>query len=267
MSVDVSFYSPEKKYNWLIKQYQVIRFDGKTKVLDKFIPRTDISLVFHFNSPPLMLKPEQGLLPLFFIAPVITCANLMQISKKNTSFIVTCKPTVFSRIFNISLAPGPHAYLVLPDLVFRPLWQRLIKSDDAKELMACFEAFIDESFPNPYAPDEVDIFYDTILVEGTNTSVTELCKDLSVSERTIQRQFKTRLGVCPKRLARIVRFNYLWEKLNNQKPVDYQNIVFDGNYFDQTHFIKDFKAMTDETPESFFSRDLRHVKILSGKNN
>jgi AraC-like DNA-binding protein len=43
-------------------------------------------------------------------------------------------------------------------------------------------------------------------------------------------------------------------------------MVFDGEYFDQSHFIKDFKMITGESPNHFFKRNLELVKVLSGKN-
>ena len=266
MSIEASFHAPGKNLEWLVNQFLVIRFDGKTELLEKFIPRSDISLVFHFNAPPAMLKPEQVTLPYFFIAPVITQASLLRINKKNVSFIITCKPTVFSRAFNLSLISGTHPYLLLPDKIFRPLWQKLCKIRDSAQWIMCFEEFIMALFPFPYVPDEVDRFYDRILAEGIHTPVNELSKKFPVCKRTIQRQFKTRLGVCPKILARIVRLNYILAKLRSNEPPDYQNFVFEGNYFDQTHFIKDFKNMIDETPNCFFRRDLVNVKILSGFN-
>lgn len=266
MPVEVSFHPPPKNLEWLVKQFQVIWFDGKNEILDKFIPRHDISLVFHFNAPPFMLKPAEGLLPAYFIAPVVTRANLMRISKKNETFIVTCNPTVFSRISGISLAPGPLMYIPLPAVPFSRLWGDLGRLKHVEEKITCVGNFMRSIFPGTYTPDEVDMFYDKIVNEWFHLPVAEVAKRLSVCERTLQRHFKSRVGVCPKTLARIVRFNYLWNRIQNAGPVDYQNVVFEGNYFDQTHFIKDFKNITDETPGRFFMRDLSHVKILSGKN-
>lgn len=265
MSVEVTYHTPSSSMQWLVNQYEFIRFDGKSKVLDKFIPREDISLVFHFHTPPFMLEPGQGLLPPYFIAPVITQANLMRISKKNETFIVTCKPSVFSRIFNINLAPESTIYLPLKKSLFEPLWKQLAHLTEFQHRINCFEEFIAACYPFVYKPDEVDDFYQSILEEGLYKPLMEIESSISVSLRTIQRRFRKRIGVCPKVLVRIVRINHLWEKIKNNEPVDYHSMVYEGNYFDQTHFIKDFKAITGETPDCFFRRDLHHVKILSGK--
>ena len=72
-------------------------------------------------------------------------------------------------------------------------------------------------------------------------------------------------GITPKKLLRLVRFDYLWTKINNEKTIDYQDLVFDGNYFDQAHFINDFKSITGETPSYFFNRNLQITKMFSGR--
>ena len=93
----------------------------------------------------------------------------------------------------------------------------------------------------------------------------DIISDFQICERTVQRRFRERLGITPKMLSRIVKINYLWNTINSKGPIDYQDLVFLGNYFDQTHFIKDFKAMTGETPDYFFKRNLNVVRILSGR--
>ena len=66
---------------------------------------------------------------------------------------------------------------------------------------------------------------------------------------------------------RIVRFNYLWDKIRTEHVLDYQDLVFDGHFFDQSHFIKDFKDIIGETPSYFFKRNLQHLQIISGKGS
>ena len=64
---------------------------------------------------------------------------------------------------------------------------------------------------------------------------------------------------------RIVLLDYLWTKIKDENAIDYQDLVFDGNYSDQSHIIKDFKSNIGETPGYFFNRKLQIAKILSGK--
>jgi AraC-like DNA-binding protein len=265
MSVEVKYYEAGNDLNWLVRQFETIQCKRDIDILDKFIPRYDTSLVFHFKTPPLMLKPVKDHLPPFFIAPVIPQANLMQVDKENDTFIVTCKPTVLSRIFHIDLSPDPRIYIPLSHDLFYPLWQKLLHLRSTEQRIKCFSEFAGTVYQGTYTPDTIDTIYNRILETGVTTPLPEIIKGFAINERTLQRKFLKRVGISPKKLVRIVRINYLWEKIKNNSAIDYQDMIFEGNYFDQTHFIKDFKAITGETPDYFFKRDLNIVKILSGK--
>lgn len=265
MALNVNFYSPDESVSWLIKQFVHLTFDEGCEILDKFIPREDIALVFHFKTPPYMLKPEEGLLPMFFIAPVVPKANLMRIDSENEALIVICKPTIFSRLFKLSLFTNTHVYISLEGTIFQWWWEQMSQLNDISKRIQYFNQQVLKMYPDTYKPDHVDQYYDRILAEGIWQPLSELAKGIPACERTFQRQFKNRLGVNPKTLVRIVRINFLWNKIKQQEPIDYQSLVYDGNFFDQAHFIKDFKAITGETPDFFFKRKLNNVKMMSGK--
>jgi AraC-like DNA-binding protein len=266
MSIEVKYHEPPADLSWLVKQFESIDFAGDCVIHDKFIPREDISLVFHFGIPPLMLLPVRKLLPPFFIAPVISRANQMRLDQPNRTFIITCKPTVFSRIFGITLTTGEYLYVSLPEQPFSRLWEQLMETSTDEECIQHFSRFLKSFHQHKYVPDIIDQVYDQIIHTGSFTSLHDILGPFNVSERTIQRKFRLRVGVSPKKLIRIKRINTLWTKIKEGQSIDYQDLVYLGNYFDQAHFIKDFKAITGETPDKFFHRDLQLVKILSGKS-
>ena len=263
--MDVCFRKPNKRCEWLVKQYEVIKSSEEGDVLEKFIPREDISLVFHFGTPPYMLNPHIGTLPFYFIAPVTSGSKLMRIKASNITFIVTCKPSVFSRIFNINLDSGNGIYVELPFDPFDSFWRRLTLFYDIDDWISCFEGFINETIMGNYNPDYIDVFYDRIIDPAQEKAITDIEGEFFVSPRTLQRQFIKRVGTSPKRLERIIRVNRVWESIKSGVAIDYQNIVFKGKYYDQSHFIREFKEITGETPDRFFKRDLSNVKIMSGK--
>lgn len=86
-----------------------------------------------------------------------------------------------------------------------------------------------------------------------------------MSPSSLQRKFARRVGISPKGLMRITRLNYLWDRIRHGCAVDFQDMVFEGKYFDQAHFIKDFKSLTGEAPGHFFARNLEATRMLSGK--
>ncbi len=59
------------------------------------------------------------------------------------------------------------------------------------------------------------------------------------------------VGTTAKKFASIVRFNSVLENLKESKTLT--EICFEYNFFDQAHFIKDFKQFTGDTPENYKS--------------
>ncbi|MDD2491074.1 MAG: helix-turn-helix domain-containing protein [Bacteroidales bacterium] len=265
--MEVTFHRPKESIRWFVKQYEEIKSSDHEEILEKFIPREDVSLVFHFGTPPFMIDPPIGRLPSYFIAPVTSGSRLMRVNKSSTTFIVTCRPSVLSRIFNLNLDSEKTVYVDLPVDPFKDLMSRLEMYEIVDQWIICFENFIDEYISDAYIPDCIDLFYDKIIDPNFVKGITDIEGEFSVSPRTLQRQFIKRVGTSPKKLERIIRINRIWESINSDMGIDYQNIVFKGKYYDQSHFIRDFKEITGETPERFFKRDLSNVKIMSGKES
>lgn len=263
--MEVSFKKPLSNYSWLVKQYEMIKSSDSPDILEKFIPREDLSIVFHFGNPPFMLHPHYGELPPYFIAPVVSKPQHMRVSETNISFIVTCKPSVFTRIFNINLLVCKYSYVELPAIPFEALWKQLSIYSNLEEWIKCFEGFINNFQGSEYEKDHIDILYDRIVSQDNNQAISKIEMEFPVSQRTLQRQFIRRVGTSPKRLERISRINRVWDLISSDKIIDYQNLVIKGCYYDQSHFIKEFKEIVGETPDNFFKRDLENVKIMSGK--
>jgi len=265
MLPEAKYFQPADEVSWLVRQFEQITYVGRKVLTDKFVPREDVSIVFNFGTTPRIVSPVEKLLPPVFIAPLVPSANLITISGQLDCFIVTCRPSVLSHILNISLAPESRIYLALPDEVFTPLWKNLKDKKTADSRIEHFNLFVKEFHPEIYIPDEVDLIYDEILREGINTNLQDLITLFPGSERTLQRRFRIRIGTTPKMLVRIMRINYIWDSISAGNKIDYHDLVFLGNYFDQTHLIKDFKSITGETPDAFFKRNLGIARILSGK--
>ncbi|MNV83649.1 Helix-turn-helix domain protein [compost metagenome] len=59
------------------------------------------------------------------------------------------------------------------------------------------------------------------------------------------------MGVPPKLFSRIIRFQFALEELNRQGREADLGSILELGYFDQNHFIKEFKEFGAETPKKF----------------
>jgi AraC-like DNA-binding protein len=83
-------------------------------------------------------------------------------------------------------------------------------------------------------------------------------------KRFIER-FKAAVGVAPKQYCRILRFQQALAHAENGRRVDWTRIAMDSGYFDQAHFIHDFRSFAGLTPTGYQADRTQfrnHVKFL-----
>ncbi len=93
--------------------------------------------------------------------------------------------------------------------------------------------------------------------------VNELAEKHCLSTRQFERKFKSASGFSPKLYARIVRFQNVVSHLPNpQKPL--VEIAYECGYYDQSHFIHDFKQFSGYHPSVFFNGGAEGMEWMTG---
>ncbi|MCA9911774.1 MAG: AraC family transcriptional regulator [Anaerolineae bacterium] len=81
--------------------------------------------------------------------------------------------------------------------------------------------------------------------------IQQLANQIGISQKHFGNQFKKIVGVTPKSLARIYRFQQVLRHVNPTQAVDWAAVAHHCHYHDQSHFNKDFTAFTGETPTNY----------------
>lgn len=81
--------------------------------------------------------------------------------------------------------------------------------------------------------------------------IKELLEKLNISQSPFEKRFRQVIGTSPKKFASIIRFKHLVEEYKPQNSLT--ELGYEAGFYDQAHFIKEFKTFTGETPEKFFA--------------
>lgn len=81
--------------------------------------------------------------------------------------------------------------------------------------------------------------------------VAELAQTLNLSPRTLERQFAREVGVGPKTLARVARFDEANIRIRMNPAVPMADLIFELGFADQSHLIREFRALSTLTPGAF----------------
>ena len=261
------YLQPCSDLKFLIKNYVYLHSDVPIKIVDKHIPRGDISVILNFKGDINIIHPQFIPLPPYFIAPNLKEAITLDVSGCISSLIIIFKPSVLSRLLDFDFILTPNQIIKeLPFNFFDSLWRDLCLIDEPFMKISFFEESLLKHIDHqlPYKPDEIDLLYDKIQSKSITCPHYDFIIESGINPRSLRRNFKKRVGLSTKNLKHILRINYLWEKVIFENAINYQDLIFSGGYFDQSHFIKDFKLVTGGSPNYFFKRNLDLVKMISG---
>lgn len=84
-----------------------------------------------------------------------------------------------------------------------------------------------------------------------NIRIKALCEQLHISQSPLEKRFRKTVGTSPKKFASIVRLKHAVRQYDPQSTLT--DLGFEAGFYDQAHFIREFKSFTGETPENFFN--------------
>jgi AraC-like DNA-binding protein len=83
-----------------------------------------------------------------------------------------------------------------------------------------------------------------------------LAEELGWSRKRIVARFREEVGLPPKAVARLLRFERARTLIERAERPDWARIAVDCGYYDQSHLINDFVAVTGRTPATFFQDEV-----------
>ncbi|HKK44892.1 MAG TPA: AraC family transcriptional regulator [Balneolaceae bacterium] len=94
--------------------------------------------------------------------------------------------------------------------------------------------------------------------------IEKLCRGEGYSISTLERHMKRMVGMSPKQFQRIVRFNAALKYIKqNGKQCNWSRIANTFGYFDQSHFIKEFKFFYGKTPSEYSLLDNHYLSNIA----
>ena len=96
-------------------------------------------------------------------------------------------------------------------------------------------------------------------------SVSRLVESIGFSQRHFNRLFAAQVGLTPKLFSRVRRFQRVIASIGSRDRVDWADLALDCGYYDQAHFVHDFRSFSGLTPAAYLeqrSPHLNHVPIL-----
>ncbi len=138
----------------------------------------------------------------------------------------------------------------------RVLEQKIIEAPSTRSRIELVENFLlgklkDQSIIENIVKSTIDALSQT---KGS-MSINSVLKDDLSKRRNLERKFSKQVGISPKQLGKIIRLQAALKLILNNKGEKLTQIAYESEYYDQAHFIKDFKEFTGTNPKEYLSDD------------
>lgn len=146
------------------------------------------------------------------------------------------------------------------------LQHKILKAASVEEQIQIAEAFLLNALTDAKQLDKTikDSVAMMLALKG-QLSIDALSENLKVNRRMLERKFASVVGVSPKQLAKIVRLQTTLKMVAKNDFKNFTAIAHDNNYYDQAHFIKEFKEFTGVSPKEFYSENLKLSNLFIEK--
>lgn len=191
-------------------------------------------------------------IPLFFLHGQSAEPAIMYFKKGSYSTLqVVLKPWALYTLFNLDASTLNLSSLQAKDIGAEELYSELLIADSDTERVTLFMEFLQTRLEQMKRKDSL-IEKSIWLIHNhiDSISVNDLLGKLHISERQFQKRFSRVIGVSPQQYIRVKRINEALRLINTGGYERLSDIAYALNYYDQSHFIRDIKALSWITPKS-----------------
>ncbi len=136
---------------------------------------------------------------------------------------------------------------------------------DNQEKVQLLEKYLFRILDRPkYGQEAIIASANEIFDEKGQTNITELLDKVPMSRRNFERKFLEEVGISPKTYAKIRRFGYTCSLMAGNRDVNLMDVLHQGGYYDQSHFIKDFKYFSGRTPRRYAKTNVELANYVDG---
>jgi AraC-like DNA-binding protein len=248
-------FDPAKTLSHFIECYWLVDNDDAYPSVQKIIPDGFTEIIVHYRDPyEELVNGKWQLQSRQLLAGQIKKHFYLRNTGRSGVLGIKFKPAALAHLLGIHMKSFTGKVVPLSDVnsPFIPAVQAVLAGVSGADFdIRKLDTFFEELVAKVNArPNKVDEAVKLIVKSNGTITVAELCQNVFTSERLLQMLFQQYIGLSPKFYSRIVRFNYVFELLKQGNPT-WCDVTYHSGFYDQSHFIRNFKSFTGEDPSDY----------------
>ena len=268
MSAQIHEYKPCEGLQPFVEVYWEGSFNSNaTDLLSlQIIPNGCLELIFHLNDLHCDLQKHSiwSQTPDYMIIGMYLQPYEVQFRDYVNVFAIRFKPEGIYNVFGVPASTLKERFEDMSMVFgsdFRDFCHRLKEEKSTAARIKRAENFLLKNLMS----NKIDLNYVNQAAELMRNikglKIEDLTSQVFISQRQLEREFKKKVGISPKHYLRIMRLNEVFRLLNENQTIDLTSVAYHCGYFDQAHFINDFKSITGIKPTVFINERSQIIAI------
>ena len=256
-------FNPSTILSSFVECYFIWDSEGRleTPMVIESPPSGFCSIVFNYADPYYLQnkKYERLAVPMQFISGQSIYSYKLFLEGEIGVAGIVFKPAALATIFQLPIYEYTEERIDLYKIFKKPVIDKYvtqIKIAGEEQKVHLLEEFLMQQYRiQKPEPDYIDQAANYIVEHNGLLQVGDLLKDSCMSRRSFERKFFQKVGLSPKYYARLRRIGYLLTFVAGKRKADWPKIVAECEFYDQAHFIKDFKEFTGRSPQQYLKEN------------
>ncbi|MGF1587006.1 MAG: DUF6597 domain-containing transcriptional factor [Bacteroidales bacterium] len=246
-----------------IKHYWSIENTGKPddQYVQRIIPSGMIEMIFYIYSRPRILDGCKD-----FSENVILSGHQkdfydLQCNGNITVFSVVFRPEGLMKFFNIPLNELYNKNIPLKYLTGRfeqNIYSGILDNVSFKKRVEIIENYLTcllQANKNSFDFKRINHAVNIIRQSHGKISIETIASEVCLSRKQFERKFTEYVGATPKQYLKTIRLQLSLFLKSRNRTLSLTELAFDCGYYDQAHFINEFKFQTGLTPKQYFDNN------------
>jgi len=270
--MNYQIYEPNKELATLVKCYWTLESPKEqTPTRNTIIPDGCMKLIFHYGDLYKHFIDIENSVPLpkAFLIGQLTEPYVVEPTGETGTFFVCFHPNGFLPFATFPIKKMENKAVDLEKIFGKDgleIAKNILNANSTSERINFIETFLFNILIDTETIDHiVKSIVETIITKNGQLSVNQLSKQNNINRRQLLRKFSSVIGLSPKQLSKTIRIQATLKTLLTKEVTSLTDLAYENEYFDQAHFIKDFKEFTGLTPKEFYGEDLKMSLIFDSK--
>ncbi|MDZ7777945.1 MAG: helix-turn-helix domain-containing protein [Bacteroidales bacterium] len=253
------------KYYWMVQVKDMNKFNKLSIISPSGYPE----LIFHFGDNICVSTSGGGSSKTSvnsFIAGQITHPVHLHFKNYINCLCIKLQPYALKALFKIKCSEFTNRATSLNEIhpnMQKDIYEQLSEANNNNVRIRIIEDYLRKLLKKHYNSTNL-VIWEVVNYQKVNINNNDLEQLIHMSTRKIQRRFLEDVGLSPKQLRRIFRFNQAYHLLKHNTNLDLQDVSFQLGYYDLSHMINEFKEFTGSAPVRYFKSEDPFNSLFAG---